>query len=126
MIGKVVNDGRLFSLRAAEWLILIAGGLAGSLILMFRVRCDHSISIPTIPTVFATSSTLISTIPTALGLSPSLTLSTIRLAMSFKQVLAIAIGKAIARSICEEGGTVTGVGSDEVFGAIRSGQEREA
>ena len=35
MIGNVVNDGRLFSLQAAEWLILIAGGLAELLILMF-------------------------------------------------------------------------------------------
>jgi hypothetical protein len=35
MIGNVVNDGRLFSLQAGEWLMLIAGGLAGSLILMF-------------------------------------------------------------------------------------------
>ena len=26
MIGNVVNDGRLFSLQAAEWLMLIAGG----------------------------------------------------------------------------------------------------
>jgi hypothetical protein len=34
MIGKVVNDRRLLSLRAAEWLILIAGVLAGLLILM--------------------------------------------------------------------------------------------
>jgi hypothetical protein len=30
------NDGRVLSLRAAEWLMLIAGGLAGSLILMLR------------------------------------------------------------------------------------------
>jgi hypothetical protein len=35
MIGNVVNDGRLFSLQAGEWLMLITGGLAGSLILMF-------------------------------------------------------------------------------------------
>ena len=34
MIGKVVNDRRLLSLRGAEWLILIAGVLAGLLILM--------------------------------------------------------------------------------------------
>jgi len=34
MIGNVVNDGRLFSLRAAEWLMLIAGGVTGFLILM--------------------------------------------------------------------------------------------
>ena len=31
---NVVNDGRLFSLQAAEWLMLIGGGLAGLLILM--------------------------------------------------------------------------------------------
>jgi hypothetical protein len=30
------NDGRVLSLRTAEWLMLIAGGLAGSLILMLR------------------------------------------------------------------------------------------
>ena len=30
------NDGRVLSLRAAEWLILIVGGLAGMLILMLR------------------------------------------------------------------------------------------
>jgi hypothetical protein len=35
MIGNVVKDGRLFSLQAAEWLMLIAGGLTGLLILMF-------------------------------------------------------------------------------------------
>jgi hypothetical protein len=29
------DDGRLLSLQATEWLILIVGGLAGSLILMF-------------------------------------------------------------------------------------------
>ena len=34
MIGNVVNDGGYFSLRAAEWLMLIVGGLAGLLILM--------------------------------------------------------------------------------------------
>ena len=34
MIGNVVNDGRLFSLQPAEWLMLIRGGLAGLLILM--------------------------------------------------------------------------------------------
>ena len=32
---SVRNDGRLLSLQAAEWLMLIVGGLAGSLILMF-------------------------------------------------------------------------------------------
>jgi hypothetical protein len=32
---SVRNDGRLVSLQAAEWLMLIVGGLAGSLILMF-------------------------------------------------------------------------------------------
>ena len=44
MIANVVNlvreydwgDGRLLSLQAAEWLMLIIGGLAGSLILMLR------------------------------------------------------------------------------------------
>ena len=35
MLGNLVHDGRLLSLQAGEWLILIAGGLAGSLILMF-------------------------------------------------------------------------------------------
>jgi hypothetical protein len=35
MIGNVVNDGRLFSLQIAEWLMLIAGALTGLLILMF-------------------------------------------------------------------------------------------
>jgi hypothetical protein len=30
------NDGRVLSLRAAEWLMLIVGGLAGMLILMLR------------------------------------------------------------------------------------------
>ena len=35
MLGNLVSDGRLLSLKAGEWLILIAGGLAGSLILMF-------------------------------------------------------------------------------------------
>jgi len=35
MIGNVVNEGRLLSLQAGEWLMLIAGGVAGSLILMF-------------------------------------------------------------------------------------------
>jgi hypothetical protein len=34
MLGNLVHDGRLLSLQAAEWLILIACGLAGSLILM--------------------------------------------------------------------------------------------
>jgi len=34
MIGNIVNDGRLFSLQAAEWLMLIGGGLTGLLILM--------------------------------------------------------------------------------------------
>jgi disulfide bond formation protein DsbB len=46
MIANVLNrlrecsrsdsDGRLLSLRTAEWLMLIVGGLAGSLILMLR------------------------------------------------------------------------------------------
>ena len=31
---NIVNDGRLFSLQAAEWLMLIGGGLTGLLILM--------------------------------------------------------------------------------------------
>jgi hypothetical protein len=35
MIGNVMSDGRLLSLQAGEWLILLVGGLAGSLILMF-------------------------------------------------------------------------------------------
>ena len=35
MIGNVVSDGRLLSLRAAEWLMLVAGGVIGLLILMF-------------------------------------------------------------------------------------------
>ena len=35
ILGNVVNDGRLLSLQAAEWLMLIAGGVAGLLILMF-------------------------------------------------------------------------------------------
>jgi hypothetical protein len=35
MTGKLMSDGRLLSLQAAEWLMLIAGGLAGLLILMF-------------------------------------------------------------------------------------------
>jgi hypothetical protein len=35
MIGKIVSDGRLLSLQGAEWLMLITGGLAGLLILMF-------------------------------------------------------------------------------------------
>ena len=30
------NDGRVLSLRTAEWLMLIVGGLAGMLILMLR------------------------------------------------------------------------------------------
>jgi hypothetical protein len=30
------NDGRVLSLRTAEWLMLIVGGLAGSLMLMLR------------------------------------------------------------------------------------------
>jgi hypothetical protein len=34
MIGNLVQDGRLLSLQIGEWLILIAGGVAGSLILM--------------------------------------------------------------------------------------------
>lgn len=32
---NVVNDGRLLSLQAGEWLMLIVGGLAVLLILMF-------------------------------------------------------------------------------------------
>jgi disulfide bond formation protein DsbB len=44
MIANVVNhlrecgrnDGRVLSLRTAEWLMLIVGGLAGSLILMLK------------------------------------------------------------------------------------------
>jgi hypothetical protein len=35
MIGNVVSDCRLLSLQAGEWLMLIVGGLAGLLILMF-------------------------------------------------------------------------------------------
>jgi hypothetical protein len=35
MIGNVISDGRLLSLRAVEWLMLIAGGVMGSLILLF-------------------------------------------------------------------------------------------
>jgi hypothetical protein len=35
MIGKIASDGRLLSLQGAEWLMLIAGGLARLLILMF-------------------------------------------------------------------------------------------
>jgi hypothetical protein len=35
MLSNVVNDGRLLSLQATEWLILIGGGIFGSLILMF-------------------------------------------------------------------------------------------
>ena len=35
MISNVVGDGRLLSLRGFEWLMLIAGGLVGTLILMF-------------------------------------------------------------------------------------------
>jgi hypothetical protein len=36
MIGYVVRDGRLLSLRAAEWLMLLVGGaLAGSPMLLF-------------------------------------------------------------------------------------------
>ncbi|MGO9627527.1 MAG: hypothetical protein ACLPXW_00860, partial [Xanthobacteraceae bacterium] len=35
MIGNVVSDGRLLSLRATEWLMLVAGGVTGLLILMF-------------------------------------------------------------------------------------------
>jgi hypothetical protein len=36
MTEKIVSDGRLLSLQGAEWLMLIVGGLAGSLILMLR------------------------------------------------------------------------------------------
>jgi hypothetical protein len=35
MIGNLVSDGRLLSLQPSEWLMLIVGGLAGVLILMF-------------------------------------------------------------------------------------------
>jgi hypothetical protein len=36
MIGYVVRDGRLLSLRAAEWLMLLVGGaLAGAPMLLF-------------------------------------------------------------------------------------------
>jgi hypothetical protein len=35
MIGNVVGDGRLLSLRGFEWLMLIGGGGVRSLILMF-------------------------------------------------------------------------------------------
>jgi hypothetical protein len=35
MIGNVTSDGRLLSLRGFEWLMLIAGGVVSSLILMF-------------------------------------------------------------------------------------------
>lgn len=35
MIGNVMGDGRLLSLRAAEWLMLVVGGVTGLLILMF-------------------------------------------------------------------------------------------
>jgi hypothetical protein len=35
MIGNVIGDGRLLSLRGFEWLMLIAGGVMGALILMF-------------------------------------------------------------------------------------------
>jgi hypothetical protein len=36
MIRYVVNDGRLLSLRAAEWAMLLVGGLlAGSPLLLF-------------------------------------------------------------------------------------------
>jgi hypothetical protein len=44
MIANVLNllrecgqkDGRVLSLRTAEWMMLIAGGFAGALILMLR------------------------------------------------------------------------------------------
>ncbi len=36
MIGYIVSDGRLLSLQATEWLMLLVGGVfAGSLILLF-------------------------------------------------------------------------------------------
>jgi hypothetical protein len=36
MIGYFVSDGRLLSLNAAEWLMLLVGGLlAGTLMLLF-------------------------------------------------------------------------------------------
>jgi hypothetical protein len=36
MIGYVVRDGRLLSLQATEWLMLLVGGaLAGSPLLLF-------------------------------------------------------------------------------------------
>jgi hypothetical protein len=34
-MSNVISDGRLLSLQASEWLMLIAGGFIGSLILMF-------------------------------------------------------------------------------------------
>jgi hypothetical protein len=36
MIGYIVSEGRLLSLKASEWLMLLIGGaLAGSLMLLF-------------------------------------------------------------------------------------------
>jgi hypothetical protein len=35
MIDNVLRDGRLLSLRGFEWLMLIVGGVMGSLILLF-------------------------------------------------------------------------------------------
>lgn len=35
MIGNVIGDGRLLSLRGLEWLMLIAGAASGALILFF-------------------------------------------------------------------------------------------
>jgi hypothetical protein len=34
-MGNVIGDGRLLSLRGFEWLMLLAGGVMGSLILLF-------------------------------------------------------------------------------------------
>jgi len=36
MIGYIVNENRLLSLKVAEWLMLLVGGvLAGSIMLLF-------------------------------------------------------------------------------------------
>ena len=36
MIGYIVNENRLLSLKATEWLMLLVGGvLAGSIMLLF-------------------------------------------------------------------------------------------
>jgi hypothetical protein len=34
MIGSVLSNGRLLSLQAVEWMMLLGGGLAGAVILM--------------------------------------------------------------------------------------------